>query len=347
MIDIQEAILESIVVHQVGNKSQEDHLVISRKELELHDDVKDILKNYFLKSVKEEGYYQFTHETGLEFNEVYNFCKSIFDQPSDLYEQSINLAKHLFEASTHPNIKGGDFYVTYLSGFKYNDEHVNAIGMFKSENKDTFIKVFQKGADLAVDCDVGVNINKLDKGCLILQTEEEGYRVIVVDHTNRTSETARYWRHDFLQLAPMDEKYHHTDNYMDVCKGFVEEVFNDDFDIPKTDQLRMLDNSINYFAKNSQFDKESFQREVIPDDELFEAFESYKTNFSEVNDVQLYDEFDISKPAVKNQKKFFKSVIKLDKKFHVYVHGGHDFMEQGFDDKKQMKFYKLYYHQEL
>ena len=45
----------------------------------------------------------------------------------------------------------------------------------------------------------GINVDKLDKGCLVFNTErEEGFAVCVVDNTNRAE--ARYWIDDFLLL---------------------------------------------------------------------------------------------------------------------------------------------------
>jgi len=38
-----------------------------------------------------------------------------------------------------------------------------------------------------------------------------------------------------------------------------------------------------------------------------------------------------------------KSVVKLDKNFHIYVHGRHDYIERGYDEAKGMKYYKLYF----
>ncbi|MEZ4893945.1 MAG: hypothetical protein R2778_13135 [Saprospiraceae bacterium] len=44
--------------------------------------------------------------------------------------------------------------------------------------------------------------------------------------------------------------------------------------------------------------------------------------------------------------KVFKSVLKLDKNFHIYVHGRRDLIERGFDEQKGKKFYKVYYENE-
>ena len=48
--------------------------------------------------------------------------------------------------------------------------------------------------------------------------------------------------------------------------------------------------------------------------------------------------------AVKKQQRHFKSVIKLDKNFHIYVHGDRKMIETGQDEKG--KFYRLYFEKE-
>jgi hypothetical protein len=42
----------------------------------------------------------------------------------------------------------------------------------------------------------------------------------------------------------------------------------------------------------------------------------------------------------------FKSILKLDKNFHIYIHGRQDLIERGFDEAKGKHFYKVYFEQE-
>ena len=58
------------------------------------------------------------------------------------------------------------------------------------------------------------------------------------------------------------------------------------------------------------------------------------------------DEFDISSPAVKKQQKVFKSILKLDRNFHVYIHGNREMIERGYDEERSMNYYKLYFEEE-
>jgi hypothetical protein len=69
-------------------------------------------------------------------------------------------------------------------------------------------------------------------------------------------------------------------------------------------------------------------------------------NYKEAYEVEIEDTVVISKDAVKYQQKKFKSIIKLDKNFHIYVHTNDELIEQGVDEHGR-KYYKLYYENEL
>ncbi|RYD70349.1 MAG: nucleoid-associated protein, partial [Sphingobacteriales bacterium] len=60
----------------------------------------------------------------------------------------------------------------------------------------------------------------------------------------------------------------------------------------------------------------------------------------------IADNFEIAESAVKKQARAYKSVLKLDKNFHIYIHGNKDMIEKGYDDDKSMNFYKVYFREE-
>ncbi len=348
MIEFDEVVLEKMVIHQVGNPSLEEDLILSNTTFEPQDEVLiDLLKTYFFKPFQNAPYFNFFHESDLAENPVFHAASFYFNEPESLYMQSVDLAKFLFEQSTHPNIKSGELYVVAFDNFKLDDEYVNGLGIFKSENKETFLTIHENTNGFDVDKKDGINIKKLDKGCLVFNTEkEQGYRVCMVDVASRSADVAHYWKHDFLNVRDREDSYYHTNTVLDMCKNFCEDVFTPENDVAKPDQMLLMDRSINYFQKNDEYNAKEFEHEVIKDPGVIDAFNDYKENFVQQNDVPVFDEFAIAPNAVKGQKRFFKSVLKLDKRFHVYVHGGHDFMEQGFDEERGMRYYKLFYNKE-
>ncbi len=350
MLDFSLVSLDQIVVHRVGNKLNNERLTLSHTPLQLKDpEIGNLLTQYFIRPFKNEIFYNFFSPAGLDNNYLYPIISDIFENPENFFEHSHVIATHLYEQTNHANIKEGELYITYMKNCRINrDEYVDAIGIFKSETKETFLKVYVTEETANVSSENGVNINKLDKGCIIFNSEKDnGYILSIIDHTTRSTDIAQFWQQDFLQAKLREDKYFQTETYLNMCKGFCEEVFTPENEVERTDQMLLLKKSMDFFNKNKQFDEKEFESTVIKDPGVIEAFQNYKNEYSQKHDVPVLSEFDISNDAYKQNKKYFKSVLKLDKKFHVYVHGGHNFIERGFDEDKKMNYYKLFFDEEF
>ncbi|MBR3467329.1 MAG: nucleoid-associated protein, partial [Bacteroidales bacterium] len=105
--------IENISLHLVGNSGAAEGVVLAQEGLQLSDIVRELLTDYFLSPFSSEELFELYHDSGIEFNVVYGAASRIFDDPETLHEQSVNLAKHLYEQSSHPKIKGGEFYTVY------------------------------------------------------------------------------------------------------------------------------------------------------------------------------------------------------------------------------------------
>lgn len=338
--------IENIAVHAVGNKQLDEPLTLSHELLNVSDEVKNMLKTYFLYPFKTDEYFQLFNEESLEANDVYKCATAIFDNPDDIMEQSLYLAQHLYNQCNHPKIKDGEFYVVYFKNCVLEDEMVDAVGLFKAETKDTFLKVHQEEDKFVVESDFGFGLNKLDKGCLIFNTEKErGYVVAVVDNTNKGAE-AQYWMDDFLHIRQRKDEFYNTQNVLNMCKEFVTDYLPEQFEVSKADQAEILNKSVNFFKENKTFEMDDFKQEVIGNDDLIESFDTYKQEYQQANDMVVPDSFGISDSALKKQSRNFKSVIKLDKNFHVYVHGDTKLIKKGVDPETGMNYYQLFFEEE-
>jgi len=339
--------IRQLAVHYVGNKSLEEGIEFSESVMEQPDDATiEALLKYFLSSIKGEELFEFYHESDLELNELFSFCTKIFKDKRNFFGQGKNIAKHLYECSEHPKIKSGEFYVAYFTDLVLDDESFDAIGLFKSESKDRFLKVKQKNKIFNVSSEEGINTNKLDKGCLIFNTDETtGFKIAIVDNLNKSLE-AQYWKDDFLKVKPVNNDFHMTKEFLGIAKNFVVKQLSEDFEVSKSDQIDLLNRSVEYFKENDSFDKKDFEKKVFQEPEIIKSFRSYDTSYREDNDLEIEDQFEISKPAVKKQSKVFKSVLKLDKNFHIYIHGNKDMIERGVE-KDGRKFYKIYFESEM
>ena len=331
-------------IHNVGNKIADDGCVLSKSFIMVNQELRKLLAHYFLCHFKSSEYFNFYHDIDMNMNEVFACVWKIFDNPKTLLTQSVNLAKHLYEQSTHPKIKGGEFYTVYFKDCIVDGETVDAVGLFKSENKDTFLKVYPAGDGFEIESEKGININKLDKGCLIFNIEREnGYVVAVVDNTSKGVE-AQYWMDDFLHVRQRKDEYYNTHNALSLAKRFIKEDLPQHFEVSKADQADLMNKSVKFFQENDKFRAKDFNHDVMGQPEIIKRFNQYKSAYAKEHDMEFADDFDISESAVKKQVRALKSVIKLDKNFHIYIHGNRNLIEQGED--KKGKFYKVYYREE-
>lgn len=120
-----------------------------------------------------------------------------------------------------------------------------------------------------------------------------------------------------------------------------------EFDITKADQAELLNKSAQYFKQNESFNLDEFTHEVIAQPEVIDSFKAYKQSYEEDHEIKVAEEFSISSSAVKKQSRNFKSVIKLDKNFHIYVHGNNQYIKRGYDENTGMYYYQLFFKEEI
>lgn len=347
IIDFSICSIVAMSVHEVGNKTNNGQLYASIQSLNIEDEnLLNLLQHYFLKPFTQQEFWQFTSSNDdLNLNPLYTYITQIFDQQSSFHLQSINIAKKLYESTNHPNIKDGDLFVVSLSNVRLGDEMCDAVGIFKSEQKESFIKTNRKGKEYDLGADSGINIDKLDKGCIVLNLNQEtGYKALIIDKAGRGAE-ANYWKDDFLQIKTCADDYNFTRNFLGVTKAYVTQQLQEEFEVTKADQIDLLNKSVNYFKENERFVAEDFAATVFEDKSVIQSFQQFKSNMQHDADLDLSDGFDINMQAVKKQAKVFKSVLKLDKNFHIYIHGNRNLIERGEDDSGK-KFYKIYFDKE-
>ena len=344
MIEYTNAVIEKVSVHNIGNKTNGEELHLSNSLLDISDvKVRELLTKFFLTPFSDPEYHSFTFSNeDFTLNPLYMFASQIFEDVKHFQKISVNIAKHLYELSIHPQIKPGDLFITYFSEIIVEDEVTDVIGIFKSENKQSFLKLDREEHFYSIRYEDGINIEKLDKGCLIFNTEKEsGYKICIIDKSSKKTE-AQYWKDSFLQLKPYSDVYHYTKDLMNITKYYIAKELPDEFEINKTDQIDLLNRSAEYFKTHDKFDKADYEKEVFIDSKMIKSFRKFDESYRNENDIEYEDSFEISSSAVKQGLKLFKSVLKLDKNFHIYIHGDVELIKQGVE-KDGRKFYKIYY----
>lgn len=337
--------LEMACLHHIGRKAEGEGMLLSDSPLVLDEVSRRNLFTYCFSSFREGETLCFFNELGLEYNESYNCVRKAFADRGTFVQQSRDIAKLLYERSVHPGIKSGDLIVVFFVDCEINGFVTDAIGLYKCENTTSFLSMScdENGAEIATL--QGIDLRRVDKAALIFNiNEEDGYVMTVVDNTNRTE--AKYWVDEFLQAKPRSDEYQHTQNFLRATKSFITRQLPVDREVTKGEQAELMDKTLRYFKENDTFDRVDFNQQVMPDEELATGFGQFVDSYMDKNDLVPVESFNISESAVKRQTRFMKSVIKLDRNFHIYVHGGEGLIKKGYDEETGMEYYQLYFKKE-
>ncbi|NDC41188.1 MAG: nucleoid-associated protein [Chitinophagia bacterium] len=270
----------------------------------------------------------------------------MFTEEDGFHQNTINLARHLYDSTEHPRIKDGELYVCHYENCIYNNHYVEAMGIYKTENRSRFLDlVYEEDHTFQLTLREGVEISAFDKGCLIFPTNAEtGFDVLICD--NNKGEEAAFWRDSFLKLQLQATEYSQTNQLLTMTKEFIAKQIPQEFEMDRTDQIDLLNRSLDYFKGNGSFNKEQFEQEVFHEEGMIQSFRQFGESYSEMHDVDLPDQFEISTQAVKKQARVFKSVLKLDSNFHVYIHGDKSLIEKGYDEEVGKHYYKIFFDEE-
>jgi hypothetical protein len=349
MLNLFSARIEHLSVHRVGNKSRNENYFLSNDPYTVDDEMMPLLKEYFLKPFrdKEESYYQFKHDTDLEFHDLYQLIRKGFNNPLLMHDISKEITKYLFEQSKHQHIKSGEVYVAYFENALVDNEKVEAIGIFKSELKHDFLQFDENQQNLKPRLEQGVHLNKLDKGALILNVEKEsGYKIMSVDSNKYDT---KYWLEEFLGIDYFADENFYTKKYLKFCENFAKDVVRPAED--KQQEMLFMNKAVNHFASNQDFEESKFLNEVLDNPQLHPEFVNYKTDKGQKYSLEDTSSFPISNTAVTSARKKMKNVINLDTHVQIkmdFVNSdtAEKYIEKGWDEERQMYYYLVYFNKE-
>lgn len=349
MIKKTRAEISKCILHKVANKFNSGHNVFSEDLIRFDQESYELMTSFLLKPFANlTQSYRFTHHADVRLNELNNYAAEVFADEALFVEYSKNMVNHLYEQSNSAQIKTGDVIVVFIEGIEYKDVLTEAIGIFKIENKVNF---FQSYLDDNNSFDVvvqqGISTKKIDKGCLILNTSDtEGTVVLSVDNNNYD---AQYWLKNFLSVKLADDFNSHTQNYLELCKEFSEEVIKPEFG--KQEQGNFLANTVDYFKEHEAVDYHNFKEEIFEEEKQKSMFEDYKKHYEQLNDVLIRNNFDVSDVVLKKEKSKLKTLIKLDTNIQINLDvdapdAASEYLEKGYDEEKKMFYYKVFFNEE-
>lgn len=338
--------IRKVIVHGIGNKTLSEELRVSKSEVRLTEKVNETLVSFMDNCKMSETTYQFFHESDeLDLNPLFVYASRIFNNPNAFKETSTNIARQLYESSDHPKIHSGELIVVLFENCDYEGEKWDALGLFKSESKAKYLDVMFAGDSYTFVENEGLNVNALEKGAVVFNTKrEEGFCVKILMRSSKQVD-AKYWMNDFLHVRQQNDSFFKTQRMISLTKGFVREVMDEDKSVSTIDRAELLMRASEYFSSNDTFNENTFCKEVFKDKRQSDNFEQYKEEILG-EEKDLSEPFEINKFLLKKQSKVFKNVIKLDRNFHIYVHGGEGLIKKGYDEATGMEYYQLFFKKE-
>lgn len=341
MINIEDATIEKVIYHRLFDESEP---ALNDSTYPIRDDSESaLLRKIFLKPFTQlAATHEFYHPVELKLNVLYSLSKDV-EQGKDFVERSRRICKHLDDVSRHPGVPGGDLFVIKYKGIQMGNAVYDGLGIYKIEQKDFFVETAEVVTGTpGLRVLQGIGGKRFDKACLAVFTEDEACTLLVMEKAG--SETA-YWQRDFIGMKSKDDNVNHTNRFLSFTKDFVTQQYPEEFIVTKADQIDLLNRSVAFFKSNDHFDKQSFEKDVLQDDEVIKSFHNYNLQYSQDGADPMANAFEISAQVVKKQQRIFKRVLKLDKNFHIYIHGNRNLIEQGTDSDGR-KFYKIYFENE-
>lgn len=347
MINYENAILSKLIIHRVGNKALNDGLLVTHETVALNEQsLVSVGDSLLVPFMKEDLLYNFYHDSDVNLNVMHTLCKHYFAQPDELFvDLSGKAASDLYEKMMNPKFHGGEFWVAHFNGVVVDDEETQAIGFFLMDTRKHFVKLFSADEKYALEVQQGTDPSGFLAGCIICNTTPDlGY---IISATGKSkSLDLRLWMDDFMVLKQNIDSFYKTQMAMRMCREFVMEKMPEEFDVTRPDQAEILTNSMGFFKENETFVVHDFEKDVLKQPELQDSFSHFAKAFSREQDLNMEEPFAMNERAVKKMARQFKSVIKLDNNFHIYVHGRREWIQRGFDEERKLNFYQMYFEKE-
>lgn len=331
--------IAKMIVHMVGNKDREEGVSFSNVELNFktaENDFKDMIS----KSFKLENLSEFYFESTLELNPIYTFIRTIFKSPNRFVEQSNFIAKILYEKSWHPKIKAGELSIVYLTDCEVDGTRMDAIVLFKSENKQTVMRYDRTEDGFLVQKSDVISLSKIEKGCLILNTEEDsGYKVAIVDNMSKGQES-KYWKDEFLHVRYCHSSHNQTYSLIDSCRSFIKEKCDE---TGKLDKAFTIARAKKLLSESEEIMLQEFAQEVFQNKLKADDFVSYATTQQPCEMLIDTSPIAIETRMAKRKSSFPPTILHLDSNFDINVYGGKEYLVHGFDEAAGMSYYTCYY----
>jgi hypothetical protein len=341
-----------LVLAKVGHPQRNEPLQTSREVFQIAEDDQQTLTAIFLKPFKNLTAHRFNHHSSLEHHEMNSLSKAIFQSDDGLLENGCEIAKRLYAKSNHPNIKSGDLCISLIRDIEVDGAMTTGLCILKSETVVPFLSISTRDGDLELHTEQGINPERIDKGCLILNhLAAKGYYVMTFD---RSGTDSRFWVRDFLGVVPITDSPFLTNQFAGMAVSFLEQEKKaqpKSDDSPPWEDSSAASKAITYFEEKDHFSLQEFEEQVLKTPETRAKFAQHRAKIEEESGQRLDDSFEISKKDVSKAGRRIASLMRLDTGVEIrlkpaVIRNPERVLEHGFDPQRGMKFIKVFFNED-
>jgi len=211
-----------------------------------------------------------------------------------------------------------------------------AVGFFFSRNNENYLSL-NSGEPVLLR---GLPMKKPEFACLLMQEPAGEIRMFC------QVPQGGFWSESLFPFIRKTDDAFHAREFFKMCKSFSEDVLVKEQHKPREEQVEFLSDSLSFAEQNKSVNFKDFKQDVLKEPAIIDAFDQYQEEYAGRKQWSPPDQFAVSEQSQNQAKKFVKSIIKLDKNFHIYVHGNKERIEKGFDSDKRLHFYTLWFEAE-
>lgn len=265
----------------------------------------------------------------------------MFADESHFLDDSISILKHLYSESTHPNIKSGDLWIFHVENVIVDGDMTNAIGIFKVENKEIFLKNDFSGNNFEVGYDKGITGTDLDKGCFIFNTNmETGSKILVLDRLNKNDSV--YWKDRFLTIEQIADEGFYTESFVEICTDYIKQK-----EESLMDKANFVKATSTFIENEASMNMDRFVETTLEASHEQAEFKSVVESYERENNIHFPENFMLDEEKTEKLSKKVRKTLKLGKNITLTVKDLENLDEsdfvQGYDNEKGKKYMIVYY----
>lgn len=337
-MELKEAYIDKIICHHFSVDASK--CLINHAPMQMGNLDESLLKEFFIKPfTKVKAVFSFSHPVDLSFNIVYQTVVKLM-QNADFVNCSHDIFRHLQSTSAAHNVKDGDIFVACVSDIIINNSYYDGFGIFKVEHKNDFIETFiDEHGNMQFAVKSGFLSNRIDKGCLIVMTENMP-QCYIIDK----SKDYKSWQQDFLRIIPQPNAYTQSREAMQVFQSFVNEKLSSETKISKDERIKLINQFSDVLKKSESIRLTDAVMETCEDERIMSMFSEYCQAYEKRENVNLSGDIPIDVKTITTPKKI--RTIKLDDTAEICLLKTGTFIERGFDKQRGMNYYRLFFSKE-